>query len=209
MPFSDTHKPQKLSHGIPARTGAQKTSLTDPADDPHLQPKYIFTVPADDHPPPDKSLKNPKTSRAKRVEAEESLQELGYRVYELKDLPARAIFGEASDPCKVENFLKASESGYDIVRNVWGALPLDPANESDLRSHFVNILNSVTSYFHPSPPAGTTREAVDSHGIPMIHDNRTHYTSPGISIKAAGPSFEVPDDVGLSPVGLYQRHRRA
>ncbi|KAJ3502929.1 hypothetical protein NMY22_g18425 [Coprinellus aureogranulatus] len=160
--------------------------------------EYIFTFAPKDRLPLSNSAKNAKTSRVSEIEELDSYEELGYRVYELREVLAESLYAGIVDPNRAVDFLKTPQSGYDIENGSWRILPSDPTSEADLRGPFVKIFNAIEEHFNPSPSRGTTCEAVDSHNIPMAHDNGVHFTSPGICIKATGPSFEVPEHAGRS-----------
>ncbi|KAJ3518590.1 hypothetical protein NMY22_g13599 [Coprinellus aureogranulatus] len=184
------HELPHVSPGTPGVTSLSDAALT--SED------YIFTFAPKDRLPFSNSAKNAKTSRVSEIEELDSYEELGYRVYELKEVPAKSLYSEAVDLNRALDFLKAPQSGYDVENGIWKVLPSDPTCEADLRGPFVKIFNTIEHHFNPSPTRGTTREAVDSHNIPMAHDNGVHFTSPGICIKATGPSFEVPEHAGRS-----------
>ncbi|KAJ3538890.1 hypothetical protein NMY22_g4984 [Coprinellus aureogranulatus] len=165
-------------------------------DEERTNEEYIFSFAPKDRLPLFKCFKNPKTSRFTEIEELDSLEELGYNVYELKE--ASAMYTEVLDSTRACSFLKTPRSGYDLRNGTWSALPSHPGTESELREPLVGLLNTIAGYVYLVLPGGTTREAVDSHDIPLAHDNGTHFTSPGICIKAAGPSFEVPEHAGRS-----------
>ncbi|KAJ3538891.1 hypothetical protein NMY22_g4983 [Coprinellus aureogranulatus] len=160
--------------------------------------EYIFAIPGNDLYPLANSYGNPTTSKIRKVEDSEAYQELGYRVYEVKEANARALYHELADGDRVSDFLKTPQSGYDVGQGIWTALAQSPTTQSSLCGIFTDIMNTIIKHFHPSFPEGVGREAVDSRRKPLIHDNGSLFTMPGICIKATGPSFELPEHADLS-----------
>lgn len=180
-----TAQPESLTPSMPVIGAA---SITQPSED------YIFALGTKKRVVRSECGHNPTTSKMKGIEAEEALEELGYRVPEVKELSAKAIYGDDLYLGRAAlSFLKMTESGYDYDQGIWTELSSSPASEATLRKSLLRIMNAIDKYFATYPSAGATREAVDSHDIPMVHDNGSHYTSPAISIRATGPSFEVPE----------------
>ena len=145
-----------------------------------------------------KSARNPTTSEMAYVEQGEALEELGRRIHEVREPSAKSIYHHLVGVGQVSSFLKAEESGYDFEHGTWASIPQEPAHEDELRGPFKKVVDTVVNHFHPSPPTGVSREAVDCHDTPLVHDNGRHFTKPGICIKATGPSFEVPEDASQS-----------
>jgi hypothetical protein len=159
-----------------------------------VQEDYIFPIPwGNCYYPLAKSVGNPTTGNSAKLEDKGAWQELGYRVYELKEPAARDIYADLTRGDETADFLNGPDSGYDNDKGTWITLPADPTSQSELCGPFTKIMNAIIQHFHPTLPEGVSREAVDSHRIPLIHDNGTLFTTPGICIKAAGPSFELPE----------------
>ena len=154
--------------------------------------QYIFPL-AGKPRPLAKSQTNYLTSINPKEEEAAALQELGSRVYQMKECRSRTIYEKVADPALIAKFLASPQSGYDTRRKVWRMMPKNPATERDVRKPFVNMINAAIQFFYPSSTSSTSREAVDSHNIPLVHDNGALCTMPGICIKATGPSFETPE----------------
>ncbi|KAJ3549037.1 hypothetical protein NMY22_g1036 [Coprinellus aureogranulatus] len=120
--------------------------------------------------------------------------DLGSKVHEVDSEWTSDLYSSIARDEELIDFLKSDRSGYYVASGRWTVLPANPGKKDELATGLLKILSAVIRHFHPSTPtASVSREVVDTHDIPLAHcDSRRRTSQPDISIKAKGPSFEVP-----------------
>lgn len=95
-------------------------------------------------------------------------------------------------------YLKRTTCGYrysaDGKSGRWHSIPQTPKKEREIHDPMVILVRRIVEHFSKSSAEGVTRTVVDTsfgRGSVFRHDNH-HLTYPDISIRATGPSFEVP-----------------
>ncbi|KAJ3549042.1 hypothetical protein NMY22_g1041 [Coprinellus aureogranulatus] len=180
--------------GIMALSASQ-AAVTSPGSTPKLlQPNPLYTA----------SLHS-RSCNAQGIDHEEKEPEIvnvGRDVYQVDSKWARALYRDLVNDEEVVHFLNTLTSGYDATSKIWASLTKNGANKTNLTRCFVTVISSIISHFHRSLPPGVTRQAIDTHDIKFMHSSGKHWTKPAISIKASGPSFEVPGSSSLCGLGF-------
>ena len=154
---------------------------------------YILSLPEERQTRPDQSSRNGHTSRDKKQEHENAVyQEFGDKVHQVKPGWATELYQNLATDDDIVEYLRGTSSGYDMKKGCWAALSREQEDEAELRSSLISITSNIIGYFYPSPRPGVARSVIDSHNLLLPHDNGKHASRPSISIKATGPSFEVP-----------------
>ena len=154
---------------------------------------YILTLPAELQTASDKGSKNGHTSRERKREHEDAqYQEFGEKIHQVNSSWATELYRNLATDDEVMAYLRNPSSGYDTKKGHWNSLDNVHQGEEDLRSSILTIVSSTIAHFYPHLEPGVSRSVIDSHDFLLPHDNGKHASCPSISIKATGPSFEVP-----------------
>lgn len=176
------------AHGNRARRGSSSGVRDD--TDPSTAIDHILSLPQELQTRPGK---HPQTSRDKKREQQNAVwEEFGEKIYQVNLGWAAQLYHDVATDEQILEFLRNPASGYDMKRGRWSSLSRKPRSEAELRRAITAIVSNIIQHFYPSPRSGTSRSPVDSHDILLQHDNGKHASCPSISIKAEGPSFEVP-----------------
>ncbi|KAF5341104.1 hypothetical protein D9611_005957 [Ephemerocybe angulata] len=128
------------------------------------------------------------------------LDELGTDLYVVNIEWAQSLYTRIANIPSIERFLANPENGY--VDGSWQAIPEAPSVEREIYPPLVKILSSIVSQFNTSRFPGVSREVLDTNYVKLKHDDCKKSTCPDISIKASGPSFELPEEGSANPSQL-------
>ncbi|KAJ3549040.1 hypothetical protein NMY22_g1039 [Coprinellus aureogranulatus] len=177
---------------------AQHWDIRNHQSDCAMEEEYIFTLQRTVRHACCKTNDNAKLNGAKEVEKQAALQETGPEIRHFSEESSRRIYGDIVNDQRASGYLKSNPSMYDMDRGIWTDLVKNPTSKEDLFGPLVRMMNSIIGHLGPSPREGIGRKAVDSHEAILVHDSGHHYSSPGVCIKARGPSFELPANVCLA-----------
>ena len=152
----------------------------------------IFSLPAERQKPGPRSNG---TSQNKRQEYEDAARnKFGDAIHEVDLTWARELYRDLATDDEITAYLRSPHSGYNNSRKRWTQLSRPRLDASGLHTSLISIISHILHHFYPSVslPAGVMRSVMDSRNLLLPHDNGKHASSPSISIKATGPSFEVP-----------------
>ncbi|KAF5333966.1 hypothetical protein D9611_014943 [Ephemerocybe angulata] len=128
------------------------------------------------------------------------LDELGTKLYFIEHW-ATTLYREEAPLKDIVKFLNRRTTRYRKSR--WVDLPEVPKTEPELYPLFVNIISDIIEEFSTASGHGGTREVLDTSLVRFRHKEANHEgTSPDISIKATGPSFEGLDANSGTPSQL-------
>jgi hypothetical protein len=155
--------------------------------------EHILSLPQELQTRPGKHSAPNQTSRDKRREHQNAVwEEFGEKIYQVDLGWAAQLYGDLATDEQILEYLRHPASGYDMKKSRWTSLSRRPKSKAQLRTAITGIVSSIIQHFYPSLRPGVSRSAVDSHDTLLQHDNGKHASCPSISIKAEGPSFEVP-----------------
>lgn len=133
-----------------------------------------------------------------------NMADLGETVELLDESWALSLYKDVVDQDDIDAFLADPTSGY--VRSTsrdgrWASLPTDPQEEENLQgSDLCTLLSNILQTLGDTGGDGVSREVVNSHGSSLPpHLSDGHF--PRVSVRATGPSFEVPDRLEQFCVG--------
>ncbi|KAF6760723.1 hypothetical protein DFP72DRAFT_1091924 [Ephemerocybe angulata] len=116
------------------------------------------------------------------------LDELGTKLYFIEHW-ATTLYREEAPLKDIVKFLNRRTTRYHKSR--WVKLPEVPETEQELYPLFIDIISDIVEEFSTASGHGGTRQVLDTSLVRFRHKEANHEgTSPDISIKATGPSFE-------------------
>jgi hypothetical protein len=118
------------------------------------------------------------------------------------ELFASSLYPHVAKAEKVREFLKDTEV-YDWKKKRWDLPPTnEKLEEFMMYPPLVRLLNEIFRWFWGEE--ATDREAVDTHVTLLFHKEPVctdNHTSPDISVKAKGSSFQLPDGGDATSIG--------
>lgn len=168
---------------------------------PHILPHPVAQA-AQEHPilfPTESSPKDSDTladieAGRSKTYRDQLVRDLGEKVHTVSHAWTSRLYLDLLSDDSIDEFLHGSESGYVLDADGtgrWVAIPQSPRHKSELHGPVTIVIRSIVGALSQSDLLGVSREVVNSNAVGFKQKHYAH-SCPDISVRATGPSFQLP-----------------